>query len=143
VPDIVLTQSASLTLDPAPIDASWILADQPEATCTIVARSQDRTSFVAVWECTPGRFNWHYVEDETVVLLEGEVFITDHSGRERRLGPGDTGFFPAGTSCMWRITERVRKVAVMRRALPLPVSFGLRVWNKLLRMAQPRRLSPI
>ena len=84
-----------------------------------------------VWECTAGRFNWHYSEDETVVIISGEVFITSDKGEERRLGQGDMGFFPAGSSCTWRINDRVKKVAVLRKDMPLALGFGVRVWNKL------------
>ena len=73
-----------------------------------------------VWECTAGRFDWHYSEDETVVVISGEVFISTEKGEERRLGQGDMGFFPAGSSCIWRVNDRVKKVAVLRKDLPPP-----------------------
>jgi hypothetical protein len=53
----------------------------------------------------------------------GEVFITEKS-EERRLGQGDMAFFPAGSSCVWRVTDRVRKVAVMRKSLGYPLGLG-------------------
>ena len=140
---IVLTAPAQVDLRPAPIAAEWILADAPEAQCEVISRSRDGAAFSVVWECSPGVFNWHYREDETVVLLAGEVFITDDSGIERRLGPGDTGFFPAGSSCRWRVTERVKKVAVLRKSLPLPLGLSLRAWNRFLRLLEPRRESMI
>ena len=86
-----------------------------------------------VWECTAGRFNWHYSEDETVVVLSGEVFITEDKAGERRLGQGDVGFFPAGSSCIWRIDDHVRKIAVLRKDMPPLLGFGVRLWNKALR----------
>ena len=88
-----------------------------------------------VWECTAGRFDWHYSEDETVVIISGEVFITTESGEEKRLSQGDMGFFPAGSSCTWRVNDRVKKVAVLRKNLPFLLSIGERAWNKLLRIA--------
>ena len=84
-----------------------------------------------VWECTAGRFTWHYNEDETVVVIAGEVFITNDQGEERRLGQGDMGFFPAGSSCVWRVADRIKKVAVLRKDLPLSLGFGVRAWHKL------------
>ena len=65
----------------------------------------------------------------------GEVFISTENGGERRLGPGDMAFFPAGASCEWRIADRVRKVAVMRKTLGYPLGFGVRDWYKLLNIA--------
>jgi hypothetical protein len=70
------------------------------------------------------------------MVVAGEVFITDKNGEERRLGPGDLGFFPAGTSCIWRVPERVRKIAVTRETLWRPVGVGLKIWKRLLRIAE-------
>jgi uncharacterized cupin superfamily protein len=99
-----------------------------------VVRSHDLTSDVVVWECTAGRFECHYYQDETVMVVAGEVFITDEKGEERRLGPGDLGFFPAGTSCIWRVPESVRKIAVLRETMWRPVGLGLKIWKRLLRI---------
>jgi uncharacterized cupin superfamily protein len=129
---IVIETAASAALEPSSISSDWILAGTPETRYKVLARSHDRTSWVVVWECTAGRFNWHYREDETVVVISGEVFITNEKGEERRLGPGDMGFFPAGSSCTWRVNDRVKKVAVLRQDLPSPLGIGVRVWHKLL-----------
>lgn len=139
---IVIAAAASSDLEPAPISPGWILSGTPEARSKLLATSHDGASCVMVWECTSGRFNWHYSEDETAVVISGEVFITTEKG-ERRLGQGDMAFFPAGTSCMWRINVPVRKVAIIRKALPLPLGFGLRAWNKLLRTIGLKGRSPL
>lgn len=133
--DIVVATAGTAELNPSPINSSWVLSGTPDARNRVLAKSQDRTSYVMVWECTPGLFNWHYAQDETVTLLEGEVFISEAGGDERRLGPGDMAFFPAGSKATWRVTKPVRKVAVVREALPRPVAFGLLAWKKLWRMA--------
>jgi uncharacterized cupin superfamily protein len=122
-------------LKPSPICADWILAGQPEARSKLVAKSRDGTSYVVVWECSAGQFEWHYIEDETVTVTFGEVFISTERGKERRLGQGDMAFFPAGSSCEWRVPERVRKVAVMRKSLGYPLGFGVRAWYKLASIA--------
>ena len=98
-------------------------AGTPEARSKILARSHDRTSSIMVWECTAGRFIWHYGEDETVVVISGEVFITTGKGEERRLGQGDMAFFPAGSSCAWRVNDRIKKVAILRKDLPLLLGY--------------------
>jgi uncharacterized protein len=131
---IVTATAAATELEPAPITPGWILSGTPEARNKILANSQDRTSSIMVWECTPGNFNWHYGEDETIVIISGEVFLTPQGGQERRLGPGDMAFFPAGCSAHWRVTSKVRKVAVWRSAVPFPLALGVRAWNKLLRV---------
>ena len=65
------------------------------------------------------------------------VFITDHKGAERRLGPGDMAFFPAGSKSTWRVPVEVRKLATCRQAMPGLFGFALRVWNKLGRTLKP------
>ena len=94
------------------------------------------------WECTPGLFNWFYAEDETVYIISGEVFIkTD--GTERRLGQGDFAFFPGGSSCTWRVTDTIRKVAFLRKDVPQLVGFAILAWHKLLRLTGFRRTMPL
>jgi uncharacterized cupin superfamily protein len=132
---IVIAAAASATLDPAPITPAWILDGTPAAHNKRLSTSQDKTSFTVAWECTPGRFNWQYTEDETVYIISGEVFITTKNGTERRLGPGDMAFFPAGSSCIWRVTKCVRKIAFLRKDMPHLLGLGIRVWHKLLRAA--------
>jgi uncharacterized cupin superfamily protein len=139
---IVIAAAASSDLEPAPISPDWILSGTPEARSKLLATSHDGASCVMVWECTSGRFNWHYSEDETAVVISGEVFITTEKG-ERRLGQGDMAFFPAGSSCEWRVPDRVRKVAVMRKSLGYPIGFGVRAWYKLLSIAGLVDQSPL
>ena len=55
--------------------------------------------------------------------------------RERRLGPGDMAFFPAGSRSLWRVPVAVRKLAVCRHALPKPLGFVLRAWRKMIALA--------
>jgi hypothetical protein len=140
---IVLVAAGTSDLKPAPIPADWILNGTPETRNKELAKSQDRTATVIDWSCTAGRFNWHYAEDEILVVVSGEAFITDEKGEEHRLGPGDMGFFPAGSSCTWRITGHVRKFAMVRTTLPGPLVFALRVWNRLRRIVRPPAASPL
>lgn len=126
---------ASASLLPAPIPPDWILAGKPEARNRTLAISKDRTSSIMVWECTAGRYKWHFSLDETLIVISGVIFITMPTGIEKRLGPGDVGFFPAGSCCEARIDSQVRKIAVLRMDLPLPLSIGARVWHRLLRFA--------
>jgi uncharacterized protein len=135
---IVIEATASADLEPNPISPDWILEGRPEARSKLLAKTHDRISSIVVWECTAGRFNWHYSDDETVVIISGEVFITTGNSEVRRLGQGDMGFFPAGSSCTWRVDDRVKKVAILRKSLPPLLSIGVRAWNKLLRIVRLR-----
>ncbi len=128
---IVFATPAEVELDPAPIPSSWIIEGEPQARSKRLATSKDRSSSVMAWSCTTGRFRWYYNIDETVHIIAGEVFVTDHIGASRRLGPGDVAFFPAGSVSQWHVTKTVRKLAVCRHAMPWPLGFALRAWNKL------------
>jgi len=140
---IVLETAATIALDPEPIPKDWILGGTPDATSKKLAKSADYTSYIMVWECTPGRFTWQYNKDETLVVVSGEVFITNESGQERRLGPGDFAFFPGGTSATWRVTERLRKVAVVRETMPKPLGLLVRGFKGALRRAGLAGKSPL
>jgi uncharacterized protein len=131
---IVFSPLSATTTDlkPSPICADCVLAGKPEAKSKLLAKSRDGTSYVVAWECNSGRFKWHYIEDETLTIVAGEAFISTEPGEECRLGPGVTAFFPAGSSCEWRVPDRVRKVAVMRKSLGYPFGLGVRAWFKIL-----------
>lgn len=119
-------------LESWPIAKDWIIEGAPEATAKYLMETHDGTSFTVVWDCTAGSFRWHYGQDETVYIVSGEVFIRDDSGEERRLGEGDMAFFPAGSSALWRIPKRVRKIAVLQRVnFPKSVVYILRAWISL------------
>jgi uncharacterized protein len=130
---VVTANPATVELAPSPFPAEWVLDGCPRAQATAIAHSRDGDMMVIAWSCTKGRFRWHYTVDEMAHILSGEVFITDQCGTERRLGPGDTAFFPAGSSSIWLVTQEVRKIAVCRVALPRLLGLSLRIWNRLCR----------
>lgn len=140
---IVMATAATAELEPAPIPPDWILGGTPEARSKTLARSHDTTTHIVAWDCTPGRFTWQYSRDETLVVVSGEAFITTANGAERRLGPGEMAFFPAGTSCTWRVTSQIRKVAIVRQTMLRPLGFALSAWGKLLRMTGLAGGSPL
>jgi uncharacterized cupin superfamily protein len=130
----VIANPATIQLSPSQIPAEWILEGCPQARATAIAHSHDGAMTVIAWSCTKGRFRWHYQIDEMCHILSGEVFITDQSGIERRLGAGETVLFPAGSSSVWQVTQDVRKVAVCHVAVPKALGLALRIWNKLCRI---------
>src|ERR1041384_2237617 len=103
---IVFAATDTAGLPAALITSDWVLDGRPETRSKQLARSRDGSSYAMVWDCTAGQFNWHYSKDETLVVLTGEAFISTEKGQERRIGPGDIVFFPAGTSATWRSEER-------------------------------------
>src|SRR5258706_14177299 len=99
---IVVALPAQVDLAPAPIPADWILAGKPEARSKQLVRSRDGASSIMAWSCTGGRFNKRYTVDETAHIISAPVFITDETGEERRLRPGDMGCLPSARRNTWR-----------------------------------------
>jgi hypothetical protein len=140
---ILVATPATVELEPEPIPRDWIVSGSPVARCKKMVRSHDRTSHIVIWDCTPGSFKWHYCMDEALIIISGEAFMINEKGEERRFGPGDLGFFPAGTSCTWRITEHLRKVGVLKENLGRPLGLSVKAWHKLLRIVGVAGKSPL
>ena len=140
---IVMATPATVELGPEPIPQEWILSGAPVARSKVLARSRDWTSSTVVWDCTEGSFRWHYSQDETVLFLSGEAFLLLENGEERRFGSGDLGFFPAGTTCTWRVSGQCRKVAVLKETMSRPLGLCLKAWKKALRVVGLAGKSPL
>jgi uncharacterized protein len=109
-------------LPSAPINPDWVQAGTPEASCLLLTNSPDEGLLTGVWECTPGRFSWHFGCDEVIVVLQGSgrVWVGDV---EHQLVPGATVFFPIGTDSTWEIDETLRKHFIHRHPTPLAKRF--------------------
>jgi hypothetical protein len=129
---VIFAVPADVELNPDPIRSDWVLEGTPQVRSKRVAESADGTSSTMVWSCTPGRFEWHYLVDEMLYILEGEVFVTDENGAVRRLGAGDMAFFPAGAISVWQVTRDLRKVAVCSHRMPRIFGYALRAYNHLI-----------
>ena len=61
-----------------------------------------------IWECEPSVFDWHYDQEESCLILEGEITVkTAHE--EVAINPGDYVTFPKGLDCTWTVVKPVRK----------------------------------
>lgn len=61
-----------------------------------------------VWEKEASAFPWHYDDQETCYILEGDVTV--EAGSEKAsFGAGDWVVFPQGLDCRWTIRKDVRK----------------------------------
>ena len=60
------------------------------------------------WGCGVSKFDWYYDQEETCLLLEGEVEVI-HDGESTHFAAGDMVTFPQGLSCVWNVTKPVRK----------------------------------
>ena len=64
----------------------------PQAKECKLSESLDRPVWTVVWECTEGRFNWHYRYDETILILEGSITLESDRLPRTRYGAGDVIF---------------------------------------------------
>ncbi len=128
---MVAAHADHLALKAAPIAPDWIIRGTPLARIGQHSTSADEASSTAVWDCTAGEFRWYFAWDETVVIQEGEVHVTDKDGEERLLRAGDIAYFRGGTWATWRVDDYVRKVAFLRKPFPEPLATLYRLRNAL------------
>ncbi len=133
----IVHSNRDVALKPSPINPAWILEGQPVARNVVLSRSEDTTACTIMWDCTAGKFNWHYAFDETVHILEGSVIVSSENTPPKRLEAGDVAFFPVGTKAHWHVETYVRKVAFCRHVIlprqALPVIRAVRWARGLLR----------
>lgn len=141
-PAIVVSNTA-VDLKSAPINPEWVKGGKPTARNAELSRSRDGTACTLIWDCTPGKFEWHYDTDETIHILEGSVVLEDGTAPARRLGPGDVVFFPAGAVVRWEVETHVRKLAFFRRPLPAPLALVMRALRKVRKMMRPVAPQPV
>ena len=61
-----------------------------------------------IWSCEVSEFDWEYSEQESCLLLEGEVEVSS-AFETVKLCVGDYVVFPKGLKCRWKVTKPVRK----------------------------------
>ena len=123
----------AIELAPDPLFEEWVVSGNPITRSRIIATSPDRASKTMVWDCTAGSFEWHYKQDEVLIVIAGDACLLGQNGKERRLAAGDYGFFPAGTIAHWRVDKYIRKVALLHEPMFGPAVPALNLWNKILR----------
>lgn len=118
---VVAARPEDVPLESRPIEPSWILSGDPQARAGSHSKNVDGWAETMHWDCTAGRFRWHFGWEETVVILEGEVRVTDAANQTSTLRPGDVAYFPAGSWFTWEIPHYVRKIAFCRRPVTRPM----------------------
>jgi uncharacterized protein len=110
-------------LTPAPIPRAWIIEGNPVARDRRLVDSGGRLPRTLMWDCTAGRFDWFYKDDEVAHVLEGLAIIEDAAGVRQMLHTGDTFLFPAGSRYQWTVPNYVRKITFtyspLSREMPL------------------------
>jgi uncharacterized cupin superfamily protein len=139
---ILSSTLADVQLEQGSIPSQWLLSGEPETRSRLLGKSRDRLAYIMLWECGAVSYKWYYGQDEAYIVLSGEGFMTDEKGVERRYGPGDVAFFPAGTNATWRHPDHFRKVAVLKDSIWPPLGFALKALNKILGMIGLSSRSP-
>ena len=131
MPALIVLSKTNIDLRPSPIEPSWIIEGTPTARNAVLDRSADGMATTMVWECSEGRFHWHYDFDETVHILEGSITLESDDMPATRLGPGDVIVFKNGAHARWHVEGYVRKLAFCRRTQPALLGLALRAAGKL------------
>lgn len=107
------TSGESPELRSEPINPKWVTAGSPMARAAVLTESADGRMRSGIWECTAGRFEWHFEFDETIQILEGEVHV-EANGRTIVLTAGSQAYFPYGLSTRWHVPKYVKKAFTHR-----------------------------
>jgi hypothetical protein len=116
-PLFIASRPEEITLTEAPINPGWIVSGAPHARVGLHSPSIDGRASTHIWDCTEGSFWWTFGDDETVVILEGEVRVTTERGETRTLRHGDIAYFAGGTRALWEVQGYVRKIAFCRQVM--------------------------
>ncbi len=61
------------------------------------------------WSKEASAFPWEYDQQETCLIVEGDVTVINEEGEKFDFGAGDWVVFPQGMKCTWKIKKGVRK----------------------------------
>lgn len=61
-----------------------------------------------VWSCGVSDFDWYYSNEETCLIIEGEVTVK-YGSENVSFAAGDLVVFPQGLSCVWQVKKPVKK----------------------------------
>jgi uncharacterized protein len=126
-------------LTPALIPRAWMIEGNPVARDRRLIESSGRLPRTIMWDCTAGRFDWVYEDEEVAHVLEGLAIIEDSTGVRHMLHTGDTFLFPAGSRYQWTVPNYVRKIAFSYS----PLSPQMRLFKRIVeRLTAPFRRKP-
>jgi hypothetical protein len=87
------------------------------------------------WQCTRGRFVWHYIVDEIVYIIEGDARIKDlATGLSTHITAGTSVLFQRGSSAEWTVDRHIRKIAINHVPLSPKAVLLRSAWRRLKRL---------
>jgi uncharacterized cupin superfamily protein len=131
----VIFSQGRRSLEAAPIKRDWIVDGTPEARSCLIFETSDECANVHEWECTRGRFVWHYDVDEIVYIIEGDARIRDlATGFSSNITAGASILFQRGSSAEWTVDGYIRKIAINHIPLSPKIAMLRSAWRSLKRL---------
>lgn len=65
------------------------------------------------WQCTPGDWRRQILQAEFCTILEGRAVFEPDVGEPVTLTAGQSFYFPANSTGVWRIEETLKKVFIL------------------------------
>ena len=62
-----------------------------------------------IWQKEVSEYDWSYDQKETCYILEGKAEVKASDGQTISFGVGDLVVFNPGLTCVWKITEDIKK----------------------------------
>lgn len=126
MPKVIEAANLKVELVQSPINPSWVIEGNPQARSCMLSESIDGSGWTAVWDCTAGKFDWHYGLDETILILEGSISLESDTLPQTRYSVGDVILFRKGAHARWHVENYVKKLAFGHSIAPAPIAFGIR-----------------
>lgn len=83
------------------------------------------------WSKEISVFPWHFNEQETIYMVEGEVIVTPDGGSPVKISKGDFAIFPEGMSCIWDVRQPVLKHYQLKSSFARESARKVRMWLTL------------
>jgi uncharacterized protein len=122
-------------LHSAPIKKDWVVDGTPQASGCAIFETADQGADVHEWQCTRGRFVWHYDVDEIVYVIDGHARIKDlATGLSTHITAGTSVLFQRGSSAEWTVDDYIRKIAINHVPLSPKIAKLRSAWRRLKRL---------
>jgi uncharacterized cupin superfamily protein len=97
-------------VEECPINQLLVIRSKPRARVHNVLNT--RKFQTGYWDCTKGRFMWHYDADELIQIVKGSAHITrcGINSKAYTVTEGHSVFFPKGSIADWIVDDYVEKV---------------------------------
>lgn len=111
-----LTELTTMKLGALP-DIDWMPVESGTLHNSETVFFEGQTTTL-VWEAGPAKlvFDSPSTYDEFVLVLKGELILTDTAGNSSTYMPGDTFTLPKGFVGTWNMTEEFRELVVVETA---------------------------